>query len=855
MSKKKNLNDIDEREYPIDCYANRELSWLKFNERVLEEAQDPSNPLCEQLNFLNIFQSNLDEFFMVRVSTLYDERKSDARDNKSNMTSREQLNAVLPIVRKMLKAKDKCYHTLISQLKMNGIEILSYEELSGKEKRQLNRYFLTHILPLLSPQIVTANQPFPFLPSEAIYTVSLLEKKTTDEKKKEKSRVLGIIPSSGSMLKRLVPVSAEGKRYILVEDVIREFVPAIFEQYHVVSSCLIRLIRNADISIDDDQQDDLNIKGKDYRKAVERMVAARKRMGAIKLEYTEKIDANLIAVICDYLKLPKKHAFYSDAPLDLSFLYTVSDMLAGSRELFYQPRVPQLSPDVSENENIIDQIRRKDILLTYPYESMRPFLRLLNEAANDPEVVSIRITLYRVAKISQVVAALAQAAENGKDVLVLVELRARFDEANNVDQSHELEKSGCRIIYGLDKYKVHSKLCLITRKNADGVEYITQIGTGNYNEKTARLYTDYCLMTANPSIGEEAANVFTALALGETVEHTDTLLVAPNCLQNKILEKLDRQIALAKAGKPAYAGFKLNSLTDKTIIDKLIEASAAGVKIQMLVRGICCLVTGVPGLTDNIEVYSIVGRYLEHGRVYIFGCDGEEEVYIASADLMTRNTERRVEVAVPVYDSDLRNRLLEYFRLMLSDTCKLRVQQDDGTYVKVTSEERCFNSQEYFAENSYRRAGVLLPEEAEAAAAGGSAPAAEITPIAAEGNPPMEEVFLAEKEDSSAVEEENPVIKTEEVSPAEVEETPAIEAEEETPAEEKHAEQETVPDEPPVAEDDLSTSAEALKPSAEMTAPTAAAESTPEELTASADKTEEKKAKGIRNFLLNLFKK
>ena len=856
MSKKKNLNDIDEREYPIDCYANRELSWLKFNERVLEEAQDPSNPLCEQLNFLNIFQSNLDEFFMVRVSTLYDERKSDARDNKSNMTSREQLNAVLPIVRKMLKAKDKCYHTLISQLKMNGIEILSYEELSGKEKRQLNRYFLTHILPLLSPQIVTANQPFPFLPSEAIYTVSLLEKKTTDEKKKEKSRVLGIIPSSGSMLKRLVPVSAEGKRYILVEDVIREFVPAIFEQYHVVSSCLIRLIRNADISIDDDQQDDLNIKGKDYRKAVERMVAARKRMGAIKLEYTEKIDANLIAVICDYMKLPKKHAFYSDAPLDLSFLYTVSDMLAGSRELFYQPRVPQLSPDVSENENIIDQIRRKDILLTYPYESMRPFLRLLNEAANDPEVVSIRITLYRVAKISQVVAALAQAAENGKDVLVLVELRARFDEANNVDQSHELEKSGCRIIYGLDKYKVHSKLCLITRKNADGVEYITQIGTGNYNEKTARLYTDYCLMTANPSIGEEAANVFTALALGETVEHTDTLLVAPNCLQNKILEKLDRQIALAKAGKPAYAGFKLNSLTDKTIIDKLIEASAAGVKIQMLVRGICCLVTGVPGLTDKIEVYSIVGRYLEHGRVYIFGCDGEEEVYIASADLMTRNTERRVEVAVPVYDSDLRNRLLEYFRLMLSDTCKLRVQQDDGTYVKVTSEERCFNSQEYFAENSYRRAGVLLPEETEAAATGGSAPAAEMTPITAEEYSAVEEAFSAEEEDLSTVEEEKLAVKTEIVPEAEAEIIPVVEAEKGISAEEKQAEQETAPDEPPVTETDISAGTEVQEPSAEqIAAPTAAAESTPEELTASADKTEEKKAKGIRNFLLNLFKK
>lgn len=856
MSKKKNLNDMDEREYPIDCYANRELSWLKFNERVLEEAQDPCNPLCEQLNFLNIFQSNLDEFFMVRVSTLYDERKSDVRDNKSNMTSREQLNAVLPIVRKMLKAKDKCYHALISQLKMNGIKILSYEELSGKEKRQLNRYFLTHILPLLSPQIVTANQPFPFLPSEAIYTVSLLEKKTTDEKKKEKNRVLGIIPSSGSMLKRLVPVSAEGKSYILVEDVIREFVPAIFEQYRVVSSCLIRLIRNADISIDDDQQDDLNIKGKDYRKAVERMVAARKRMGAIKLEYTEKIDANLIAVICDYLKLPKKHAFYSDAPLDLSFLYTVSDMLAGSKELFYPPRAPQLTPDVSENESIIDQIQRKDILLAYPYESMRPFLRLLNEAANDPEVVSIRITLYRVAKISQVVAALAQAAENGKDVLVLVELRARFDESNNVDQSHELEKSGCRIIYGLDKYKVHSKLCLITRKNADGVEYITQIGTGNYNEKTARLYTDYCLMTANPSIGEEAANVFTALALGETVEHTDTLLVAPNCLQNKILEKLDRQIALAKAGKPAYAGFKLNSLTDKAIIDKMIEASAAGVKIQMLVRGICCLVTGVPGLTDNIDVYSIVGRYLEHGRVYIFGCDGEEEVYIASADLMTRNTERRVEVAVPVYDSDLRVRLLENFRLMLSDTCKLRMQLDDGTYVKATSEERCFNSQEYFAENSYRRAGVLLPEEAEAAAAGGSTPVTETAPIAAEEYSAVEEAFSAEEEDLSTVEEEKLAVKTEIVPEAEAEIIPVVEAEKGISAEEKQAEQGTAPDEPPVTETDISAGTEVQEPSAEQIAtPMAAAESTPEELTVSADKTDGKTAKKIRSFLLNLFKK
>lgn len=711
---------LKKQEYPIDCYANRELSWLRFNERVLEEATSPDNPLCEQMNFLSIFQSNLDEFFMVRVGTLYDERKSDVRDNKTRMTSREQLEAVLLTVRRMLKVKDKCYRTLTDKLKQNGVEILDYDKLTGKEKRQVGRYFHSRILPLLSPQLISDKQPFPFLTGKEIYTVALLERKPEGGKKKDKDKdkgkkktpVFGIIPSSGGMLKHLVPITSGSNRFILVEDLIKAYIPVIFEQYNVLSSSTIRLVRNADISIDDDQQDDIDLKGKDYRKAVERMIATRKRMGAIKLEYNGKIDANLIAAVCEYLDLPKKHAFYSGSPLDLSFLYNISGMLSENKALFYPQRTPQLTPDISENRSMISQIKKKDVLLSYPYDSMRPFLRLLTEAANDPDVVSIRITLYRVAKISQVVAALAQAAENGKDVLALVELRARFDEANNVDQSHELENSGCRIIYGLDKYKVHSKLCLITRKTTKGVEYITQIGTGNYNEKTARLYTDYSLMTADSSIGKEAARVFNALALGDTIEHTDTLLVAPNCLQNKVIEKLDEQIALAKEGKPAYAGFKLNSLTDKLIIDKLIEASAAGVKIQMLIRGICCLVTGVPGLTENIEVYSIVGRYLEHGRIYIFGAEGNEEVYIASADFMTRNTTRRVEVAAPVMDKEIRSRLLEMFRIMLQDTSKLRVQLDSGAYVKVKSDDTCFNSQEYFAENSYRRVGIPLPEEA-----------------------------------------------------------------------------------------------------------------------------------------------
>lgn len=707
---KKN-NKKQENTYPLECYTNRELSWLKFNKRVLEEAYDKNNPLCEQLNFLSIFQSNLDEFFMVRVGGLYDERKSDIRENKTHMTSREQLDAILNETNKILKDKDKCYRGLIKKLKENNVEIAKYESLTSKEKREVKRYFNLQILPLLSPQIVSHREPFPFLASKEMYSVALLKRKN-NEKKNDKNTVLGIVQSSGTMLKRLVPVSSSNSKYILVEELIKENFPVIFKQYSVLSSSIIRIVRNTDISIDDDHQDDFDIKGKDYRKMVERMIATRKRMDAIKLEYVGKNNATLISTICDYLNLPKKYAFYSNAALDFSFLGAISKMLSSNKELFYPNRIPQASPDVLEGESMISQIEKKDIFLSYPYESMRPFLRLLTEAANDPDVVSIRITLYRLAKISQVVSALSQAAENGKDVTALVELRARFDEENNVEQSRELENSGCRIIYGLDQYKVHSKLCLITRKTAKGIEYITQIGTGNYNENTARLYTDYCLMTVNKAIGKEAVNVFNQLAVGETVTSSKSLLVAPNCLQNKVIEKIDKQIALAKEGKKAYIGFKLNSLTDKDVIDKLIEASSAGVKIQMIIRGICCLVAGIPGLTDNIEVYSIVGRYLEHGRIYIFGTDKKEEVYIASADLMTRNTTRRVEVAVPILDQDIRNRVLEIFKTMLKDTSKLRVQQSNGIYEKVKSEEdNAFNSQEYFAEKSYERAGTVIPEK------------------------------------------------------------------------------------------------------------------------------------------------
>ena len=705
---KKNNKKHEEIKYPIECYTNRELSWLKFNERVLEEAFDKENPLCEQLNFLSIFQSNLDEFFMVRVGTLYDERKSNDRDNKTRMTAREQLDAILDKVGKMLKEKDKCYHTLAKKLKQSKVEITKYDKLTNKEKHEAKRYFNLQVLPLLSPQIVSHRQPFPFLASKELYCVALLENK---RKGNGKGPLLGIIPSSGAMLKRLVPISSSNSKYILIEDLIKENIPSIFKQYNVKSSSVIRLVRNADISIDDDHQDDIDIKRKDYRKVVEKMITTRKRMGAIKLEYAGKNKASLISVLCEYLELPKKHAFYSTSPLDFDFLSTISNMLSSKKELFYPTRVPQLSPEISEDKSMISQIKKKDLFLSYPYDSMRPFLRLLTEAANDPDVVSIRITLYRLAKISQVVSVLSQAAENGKDVMALVELRARFDEANNVEQSRELEDSGCRIIYGLEKFKVHSKLCLITRKSSKGVEYITQVGTGNYNEKTARLYTDYCLMTANQAIGKEAANVFNALAVGETVKTSKHLLAAPNCLQNKVIEKIDKQISLAKQHKKAYIGFKLNSLTDKKVIDKLIEASMAGVKIQMLIRGICCLVPGIPSYTDNIEVSSIVGRYLEHGRIYIFGADKNEEVYIASADMMTRNTVRRVEIAAPIYDPEIRDRILQIFKTMFKDTCKRRIEQSDGTYIKAEQAKDYLNSQEYFMERSYLKAKTPLPEK------------------------------------------------------------------------------------------------------------------------------------------------
>ena len=635
-------NETDEKN---KCYINRELSWLKFNDRVLEEAADEENPLCERLSFLSIFQTNLDEFFMVRVGSLHDMQflKKEVRDNKTGMTPQEQIEAILQTTALMARRKDQVYMDLMGLLTDQGIRVVSFSALNDIEKKQLERYFEQEIKPLLSTIIVGKKQPFPFLQNREIYAVAVLE--TRSDKAK-----IGIIPCASRVFDRLVPVPGRSGYYMLAEELILHFLPMLFDKYRVQEKSLIRITRNADIDADSIYDEDLN-----YREHMEEVVRQRRKLSPVRLEMTRTLDTGIIDRLCRVLELSENQVFMSQSPLDLSFVFQIQDTLRTHSELFYPRRIPQNSPAIQKDRPVLDQVLEKDLLLSYPFESIKPFLRMLHEAAADPTVVSIKMTLYRLAKDSKVVEALVEAAENGKQVDVLVELKARFDEENNIAWSRMLEDAGCHVIYGLDGYKVHSKLCLITRKSGTRIEYITQIGTGNYNEKTSRLYTDLSLITSNSEIGLEAFEVFQALSLGETVEQTDVLFVAPNCLQNKVLDRIDREIKLTKEGKKGYLGFKLNSLTDKRIIDKLIEASQAGVQIDMVVRGICCLQPGIPGYTDHIRIISIVGRYLEHSRIYIFGTGDREEIYISSADFMTRNTLRRVEVSVPTAGRIKRN--------------------------------------------------------------------------------------------------------------------------------------------------------------------------------------------------------
>ena len=685
-----------------NIYMNRELSWLKFNERVIEEAENPEVPLCERMNFVSIYQSNLDEFFRVRVGSLQDQMlvNKKIRDNKTNMTSEEQIRAILKEVKRLNKRKDAAYKDLMGKVEEYGIRLIDFTTAKSDEKKYLEQYFNHEIVPLSSPTIVGKRQPFPFLRNQDIYAVVVLETRSGKER-------IGIIPCTNNMVERLIELPGGKGRYILSENIILHYIGKVFKGYKVKGKSLIRVVRNADIDADALYDEDL-----DYREFMADLMKERKKLSPVRLDMSREIDESVVEALCRYLDVLPERVFRSEAPLDLSFVYKIQDLLRMNPELFYEKRVPQKSASFRDGESILKQIEKEDKLLSYPYESIRPFLNMLNEAAEDDSVISIKMTLYRLAKQSKIIEALCEAAENGKEVVVLVELRARFDEENNIRWSRMLEKAGCQIIYGLEGYKVHSKLCLITKRGADGIEYITQIGTGNYNEKTARLYTDLSLMTADEQIGMDAARVFQALAKGETVEESEHLLVAPKCLQSRIIDMIDEEIRNKKNGEDAYIGLKLNSLTDKKIMDKLVEASCAGVHIDMIIRGICCLIPGVKGQTENIHIISIVGRFLEHSRIYIFGCGENRKYYISSADFMTRNTVKRVEVAAPVYDPAIKTRIQGMFDLMLGDNRKARKENADGKYILVKCEGEPVNSQEALYQEAYDRAAERLQPKA-----------------------------------------------------------------------------------------------------------------------------------------------
>lgn len=684
------------------CYENRELSWLKFNERVLDEASDKDVPLCERLSFASIFQSNLDEFFMVRVGSLHDQMlfSETKRESKTNMTAGEQLSHIFKAARDLTRKKDHTYRHLMDELKEYGVELLNFSDIEYDDAVYLENYFKEQIMPILSPQVVGKKQPFPFIKNKEIYAVALLGSKSNEK--------VGLVPCSNGILKRLIPIPSERNKYMLVEELILHFMPTIFEKYQIKSKSLIRIIRNADIDVDEAVDDE----DTDYRDMMEKLIRQRKKLCPVKMEYSRVLDEKIIHNLCKELNLNHEQIYYSESPLELSFVFGLQDALRNNKNLFYERHIQKNPSWYVSGKPVISQVEEADRFISYPYESMQPFIRMLQEAGEDENVVSIKMTLYRVAKNSQIVESLISAAENGKEVVVLVELRARFDEENNIEWSRRLEDAGCRIIYGLDYTKVHSKLCLITYREEGQIKYVTQIGTGNYNEKTSKLYTDLSIITANKQIGMEAAYVFTRLCMGEFVEETNYLLVAPKCMKSKILNYMDKEIEIARAGGKAYVGAKINSLTDKEIIDKLIECSKAGVRVEMIVRGICCLIPGVKGHTENISVISIVGRYLEHSRVYIFGTPDRDNIYISSADFMTRNMERRVEIAAPIYDDSIKTRIRNMFHIMECDTVKSRQLCSDGNYVhrtiadikdftdeewKQASEGLRINSQEYFA--------------------------------------------------------------------------------------------------------------------------------------------------------------
>lgn len=684
---------------------NRDLSWLKFNERVLEEAEDHSNPLFERLNFMAIYHSNLSEFLMVRVGSLHDRLllKKDEIDPRSGMTTLEQLRAINRKIRELTPRKNRALIEILRELENYHIFYKAGVHLTKYEERFLERYFERNVLPLLSPHILDKHHPFPFLQNNTVYIAVLL-------KSKDGKTQLGIIPASG-YFERLLLLPSKYIKFTLIEDLIYRFASRVFPRHRVEARSIFSITRNADIDADEAFFDyDMS-----YRDIMEIIVKKRKKLEPVRLDICRSQSEEITKRLMKNLNLTQDEVFFNEMPTVLSFVSDLKDLLTDEkyRPLFYPPLVSQPSGQVDLNKKLIPQIQKRDVLLSYPYQDMKTFVRLLEEAAMNPSVMSIKITLYRVARNSKVIDALIRAAENGKEVITVVELRARFDEENNIDWSKRLQEAGASLIYGIEDYKVHSKLLLITMKKRDGaLGFITQVGTGNYNESTAKLYTDLSLITADEDIAINAQDVFKNLCMGSLVENSDILMVSPLTLKQSVLRYIDQEILMAKSGAPAQLTFKINSLNDTDIIKKLIAASDAGVKIRMIIRGICCLNVETTGKTRNIDISSIVGRYLEHSRIYLFGPKERQKVYISSADFMSRNTERRVEVAIPVLDPDLKREINDLIDIQLKDNVKARHQVGKGVYRKLPVPKGAprIDSQVELFKHAYREAGNPLPE-------------------------------------------------------------------------------------------------------------------------------------------------
>lgn len=681
---------------------NRELSWLKFNKRVLEEAEDLFVPLLERLKFISIFTSNLDEFYMVRCGSLYDLSIINDKylDNKTGLNAHDQLETIYDRTKYLYKDRDDVFDSLNQLLKDEGIVDLEFSELTDEEMKFVNKYFFDFIFPVLSPQVIDVQHPFPHMLNKSLNVMLLL--------KNQSETLYGLIPIPSS-LPKLIYMPENKNRFILLEKIIYEYAGEVFSNYKVKFKTVVSVTRNADVVLSNSNLDD----DEDYRGYMKKILKKRTRLAPIRLEFYRYSDSKLTKFLCEKLNIQKNQVFVSNTPLEMSYVFDLYSHVKDVNEyifnkLSFTPFNPKI-PETVKDGSIISQLKKKDFLFNYPYDSIEPFLRLLKEAANDENVISVKITIYRLARSSSVIKYLLEACENGKDVTVIIELRARFDEANNIHYAGLLQEAGCTVLYGFEDYKLHSKICLITRRDRNKIQYITQLGTGNYNEKTVKLYTDMCFITTDKVIGEDAMLFFKNMAISNINGDYEKLLVAPYGLKNKFIEKIEAEIEKVRNQKPAAITMKMNSLTDRELIDMLQKASEAGVKIKLIIRGICCIIPGLPGKTDNIEIISIVGRFLEHSRIYCFGTGDDLEIYLSSADLMTRNTEKRVEIAFPIEKSVLKKRIMSILNIMLNDNLKARRINDKGDYEKIIRGVDLIDSQNYFMHDDFR----IIEEETE----------------------------------------------------------------------------------------------------------------------------------------------